>query len=80
MFEGISAKTATLFGLMVGMAIATAAGFRPNVQFDMKVNFQPGQNTNEAIEPTTLEIETVPNQLENQPLPAQEPCAACGMG
>ena len=78
MFEGISAKTATLFGLMAGMAIATAAGFKPNMQFDMKVNFQPSQSNNGSIEPASLDTDSV-KQLENQQLPA-EPCTACGMG
>ncbi len=80
MFEGISAKTATLFGLMAGMAIATAAGFRPNMQFDMKVNFQPSQSNNEAIGSTSSDTDLSPNQLESQQLPAHEPCTACGMG
>jgi hypothetical protein len=76
MFQGISAKTASLFGLMAGMAIATAAGFKPNMPFDMKVNFQPSQNTNEAIGSTNSDTDPAPNQLENR----QEPCTACGMG
>jgi hypothetical protein len=78
MFEGISAKTAALFGLMAGMAIATATGFRPNLQFDMKVNFQPSNN--EAIGSASSDTDLVPKQLEDQQLPAQEPCPACGMG
>ncbi len=80
MFEGISAKTAALFGLMAGMAIATAAGFRPNMQFDMKVNFQPTPSNNEAIGSASSDTEPVLNQLEDRQLPAQEPCTACGMG
>jgi hypothetical protein len=78
MFEGISAKTAALFGVCAGMALSIAAGFRPGVQFDMKVNFLPSQNKDESVEPAN--IQQVPSQFENQQSPGKEPCPACGMG
>jgi hypothetical protein len=78
MLEGISAKTAALFGVVVGLALSATAGFRPNVQFDMKVNFQPPQNKDESVEP--ISIEQVPLPFEHQPSSGYDHCEACGKG
>jgi hypothetical protein len=77
MFEGISAKTAALFGVAAGMALSIATGFKPNVQFDMKVNFQPQPQKDEAIK--VIDIEQAP-ALENQQSPEPFSCEACGKG
>ncbi len=80
MFEGISARTAALFGVLAGMALSVAIGLRPNMQLDMKVNFQPPQPDQESIDSANkLEVSPVLTPLENQP-PTPENCPACGMG
>ncbi len=78
MFEGMSAKTAALFGVIAGMALSIATGLRPNVQFDMKFNFQPNQHQDESVDPVSLNPD--PAQSESQQSPGKEPCPACGMG
>lgn len=80
MFKGMSAKTAALFGIIAGMALSIVTGLRPNVQFDMKFNFQPNQHKDESVDPVRLNTDQVPTQSESQQSLGKEPCPACGMG